>query len=692
MADFNRQPTIFPNGIDLKKQEAKNLVLQNINARTFDASYLYKSETIKVPGLIIFDPEDNHAKIWVNDRWKTVAYLGEGGGGGSSSLIQLDDVSIKRSELIDGDMIVWNPNAPSASGEKGAWVTINKNDIKPDPKDFLSSSVKLKTQNGIIGGGFLIDNLTIKLDPINGESFPDTTGVKITYDKFGRVVGSESKIGLDDVIDLKKKFTEYLKLDSTELQTVTGKVQFNENVSFNGSKGISVKGTTNTSNITLNDNKNELQVDSNFYSLKDISAGGIVSTGVGTGGNTSLILLDDVQIEYNDLVEGDLVIWNSTLNRWVKINKSEFHQATPKLSELPDVNINEPKKDQVLVYDDVNQEWVNKPNIGDLTLTDKPIIVKGGPVSDEWVDCYGPDPIPEKTPIKDIITKLLFKEIYPKPTYYNGGISAVYKFGIEPDLIMKINDRTISNGSLAEIGSLLITTNNSAETSCVVKDCGYTGLTYGYKNETVDSKDTFYYAVKGDFIRNGEDSYTSVADKTIVRGNNYVSSTFTSGTYTITYEDLPSAYVYSNANNIDSKHIMEAKAQHSIISSVVTKTITKNIIGVYPVYSNGKQSNIIPGDAEEPTTILTKTSNLIKPGNTFIIAFPKHYNGIGYRLKLHNSLRITKSTAWNPFTNSFSATIDPVNFKNIAIEGDYIIYEYLASEGANKAQFIINYI
>lgn len=132
----------------------------------------------------------------------------------------------------------------------------------------------------------------------------------------------------------------------------------------------------------------------------------------------------------------------------------------------------------------------------------------------------------------------------------------------------------------------------------------------------------------------------------------------------------------------------------------LTSDASMSVNAYYPIYTNGHES--ATGDTTAPSVSAVEDDGtklpLVADGTTFGVAFGAMVDGgIGYRIVLHKSKKISSAMALNGLTkayeidqtNKFVKASTAITKQSGGKDEDYYVWEYKGTEGANRVLFKI---
>lgn len=381
-----------------------------------------------------------------------------------------------------------------------------------------------------------------------------------------------------------------------------------------------------------------------------------------------------------------------------------------------------------------NNELIVDDMTVDKTLLKEAITIEGGPLATDAVKgAFKDGVIPAGTDIQAVLKALLCVEIYPAPT----ANTPTYSVSITAPTVSASG---ISSGALVEVGQ---TINFNAVTATTVSinptHPQVKTFTHGYADsltgDTVMNGDKIATAVTASWTIAPMSNQTYQLSAEIVTGftgtvpttvQNATASTCVlaacelvaaegTNTYKVT-EDAPkhsgshpgveSKYIISNlgGKSEDEKSPAISATTNNVERDPANKSGEFTVTGVYPVFTNGVSASTTDATAAAMTDLAAHVSGdgtklaLMTAGTSFAVSFAAHTKGVeGYRLYLPGSWKVKSAMAINANTakyavdqkSKFVALDDKVER---TIQGnivEYTVYEYLATEGANRVKFTV---
>lgn len=365
------------------------------------------------------------------------------------------------------------------------------------------------------------------------------------------------------------------------------------------------------------------------------------------------------------------------------------------------------------------------------TTTTKNIQILGGPLAKLFENAgIAVSDITAGTSVEEIFMNLLCQEEWPSPTPDNGTCS--FKINGTPSI--SVSGGTYVNNGLIEIGTPITIDQITAKqvTTNTVRKPSIKNIEWGYRTEltgatntntsietnwTTAQTDSSFFKLEvnidSGFTGNSEpDAVTATTYSsckiepfalTAVSGTNKITVTETPAQFEASHTGIPAYYVVSNMGNVDENkktQVISAVIEHKPSISAVTNSLT--LTGVYPIFTNGISAstsddkgaamvdleNHVSGDGTKLT--------LMKSGTQFAVSFAAHTKGVeGYRLYLPGDWKVTEAFAINANTakyavnqtTKFIALADKVERTIQGNKVEYTVYEYLATEGANRVRF-----
>lgn len=391
-----------------------------------------------------------------------------------------------------------------------------------------------------------------------------------------------------------------------------------------------------------------------------------------------------------------------------------------------------------------NNELIVDDVTTDKTMLKQDITIEGGPLATDAVKAaFTGGVIPAGTDIQSVLKALLCVEIYPSPT----ANTPTYSVSISAPTITAKNDAgsTVNNNALVEVGSKITFASvtakavSSSKTNPSVKkfDHGYstgttsadtiviaTGLTTEWDIEQKDGEvykltPSIVSGFTGDIPASASSSANtscqiSACTLTVSEGTNTYKVSEDAPKHVGTHDGIPSVYVVSNLGGRDESHkspaIDAVTSDEPLEKSVASSSSTFTVTGLYPIFTNGVTASTTDATAAAMADLTAHVSGdgtklaLMKSDTSFAVSFAAHTKGVeGYRLYLPGSWTVKTAMAINANTAKFA--VDQKN-KFVVLkdaegntlkvkrtiqgnEVDYTVYEYLATEGANRVKFTV---
>ena len=388
-----------------------------------------------------------------------------------------------------------------------------------------------------------------------------------------------------------------------------------------------------------------------------------------------------------------------------------------------------------------NNELIVDDITTDKTMLKEAITIEGGPLATTAVkNAFEGGVIPAGTDIQAIFKALLCVEIYPAPT----ANTPSYSVSISNPSLSITNSSvitTVGNDKLVEVGQTItfssVTANAVSVSKTQPKVSGFNvdGTVYGYSSE-IDGTITKSDSVSGEWTVSQKDETVYKLSGTIVSGftggtvptavENAAASACTLSGCTLTAVEGTNTYKVTedgpmhtgSHNGVGSKYIVsnlggrkEEKKSPSIAATTTNvehdpsnASASLSVIGVYPIFTNGVTASTTDATAAAMTDLAAHVSGdgtklpLMKSGATFAVSFAAHTKNVeGYRLYLPGNWKVTSALAINANTakyavdqkSKFVAAADKVKRTIQGKEVEYTVYEYLATEGANRVKFTV---
>jgi hypothetical protein len=371
----------------------------------------------------------------------------------------------------------------------------------------------------------------------------------------------------------------------------------------------------------------------------------------------------------------------------------------------------------------------------DKTFLKEAITIEGGPLATEDIKkAFKGGVIKAGTSIQDVLKALLCVEIYPAPSTntpdYTVEISA-------PSLGTPSGNSLVKSGNvyLAEIGAEISFGEVTANAVSIVKtNPTVSGFTHGYSSElegeniventsvssewTVTQMDNNVYELSASKSGFTGDLPTTVQNAvaascklaacklTVASGTNTYTVTEDAPKHSGTHPGVASYYVVSNlgGRKETEKSPAIAQTETAVEKDPSNQSASFTVTGLYPVYANGVVASTTDATAAAMADLAAHVSgdgtklSLMKADTAFAISFAAHTEGVeGYRLYLPGSWTVKSAMAINANTAKFAvdqkakfvALKDKVKRTVQGKEVEYTVYEYLATEGANRVKFTV---
>ena len=365
------------------------------------------------------------------------------------------------------------------------------------------------------------------------------------------------------------------------------------------------------------------------------------------------------------------------------------------------------------------------------TTTTKNIQILGGPLAKLFENAgIAVSDITAGTSVEEIFMNLLCQEEWPSPTSFNG--NCAFKINGTPSI--SVLGGTYGDGSLIEIGTPITIDQIAANqvTTYNVYNPSIRNIEWGYRTELTGATNTNTFIetnwttaqtdgssfklevnIDSGFTGNSEpDAVTATTYSsckiepfvlTAVSGTNKITVTETPARFERSHTGIPAYYVVSNMGNVDEDkktQVINAVTGDRPNISTVTKSLT--LTGVYPIFTNGISASTVDeealamGDLKEIVSGEGNKLKLMTSGTQFAVSFAAHIKGVeGYRLFLPGEWKIIEAFGLNTnqgkYTNNqtdnFKALPDKVERTIQGNKVEYTVYEYLATEGANRVRF-----
>lgn len=454
---------------------------------------------------------------------------------------------------------------------------------------------------------------------------------------------------------------------------------------------------------------------------------------------------DGKYIEFTWKTEGD-----TTKTDAIKVTDfAKFYSAgnALELTEDDKFNVKVAANDNFLSVND-NNELIVDDVTTDKTMIKEDITIAGGPLASDSVKAaFDGGVIPAGTDIQSVLKALLCVEIYPdtikSEPVYNVKV-------ITPSISASAGTVSIKSGALVEVGQTITFASLTAGTVSIYGQINpvVSGLEHGYSdavsggtviNETtigtewdIKQMDGQVYELEAS-ITSGfseqTDSLPSVVQASASTSCVLDSCTLVADLGTNTYkvsEDAPKfvgsydavseVYVVSNlGGRSEDKKSKSFEASGDVEKdanddSTSTNSRTFSVVGVYPVYTNGVSASTTDATAANMSDLSAHVSGdgtklaLMKADTAFAVSFAAHIEDVeGYRLYLPGDWKVKTALGINANTAKFAVDQkskfvalkdekgEVVKVKR-TIQGkevDYTVYEYLATEGANRVKFTV---
>lgn len=393
-----------------------------------------------------------------------------------------------------------------------------------------------------------------------------------------------------------------------------------------------------------------------------------------------------------------------------------------------------------LSVNDSNELIVDDMTV-DKTVLKEAITIEGGPLATDAVKgAFTGGVIPAGTDMQAVLKALLCVEIYPKPSSntpdYSVSISAPSIGTPTGTSLVKV-----SNEYLAEVGTEISFGAITAKSVTVTKtNPQVSGFTHGYSAElegenivdatsissewTVNQIDGNVYelsATKSGFtgdlpatVQNASAASCtlSACKLTVVSGTNTYTVTEDAPKHSGTHPGVASYYVVSNLGGRKEEEKSPAidSTETAVEKDPSNQSASFSVTGLYPIFTNGITASTTDATAAAMADLAAHVSgdgtklSLMKANTAFAVSFAAHTKGIeGYRLYLPGSWTVKSAMGINANTAKFA--VDQKD-KFVALkdaegnvlkvkrtiqgnEVDYTVYEYLATEGANRVKFTV---
>lgn len=324
----------------------------------------------------------------------------------------------------------------------------------------------------------------------------------------------------------------------------------------------------------------------------------------------------------------------------------------------------------------ISSDKVIASNTNATTVSD--ITIAGGPINATGI--FPGNKINAGTSVQEILTKLLCKEIFPKPA-------------TKPTITVKANgtlDTLMEVNTGVTIPAFTTTTNaghfNSGDNDTHKQPD--TGSEFSnIKFTTTISSGFTNYKVATDAPSINQQSGITVSE-----GANGIKCNV-SGNYT-----APTTTPTTNLGN------PATGATYTFTAGTATNSTTVSVTGVYPIYSNGTQATgtgtidkpIVDRDGPTKEPNDPKPHSLIRPGSTVSFFFAAQESA-PYTIYIpKGKYTITVAKVLNPNTNAYDSDVskkftaaETVTLQSGGKGMDYVAYKYSGSNGPNCVQFTI---
>ena len=315
-------------------------------------------------------------------------------------------------------------------------------------------------------------------------------------------------------------------------------------------------------------------------------------------------------------------------------------------------------------------------NTNATTVSD--ITIAGGPINATGI--FPGNKINAGTSVQEILTKLLCKEIFPKPATKP---TITVKANGTLDTLMEVNTgvtipafTTTTNAGHFNSGDN--DTHEQPKTGSKFSNIKFTTIvSYGFTNYTVAENVETVALQTGITVSEGANS---------IKCN-------VSGNYT-----APTTTPTTNLGN------PATGATYTFTAGTATNSTTVSVTGVYPIYSNGTQATgtgtidkpIVDRDGPTKEPNDPKPHSLIRPGSTVSFFFAAQESA-PYTIYIpKGKYTITVAKVLNPNTNSYDSDVskkftaaETVTLQSGGKGMDYVAYKYSGSNGPNCVQFTI---
>ena len=324
----------------------------------------------------------------------------------------------------------------------------------------------------------------------------------------------------------------------------------------------------------------------------------------------------------------------------------------------------------------ISSDKVIASNTNATTVSD--ITIAGGPINATGI--FPGNKINAGTSVQEILTKLLCKEIFPKPA-------------TKPTITVK------ANGTLDTL--MEVNTGVTIPAFTTTTNAGHFNSGDNDTHEQPDTGSEFSNIKFTTTISSGFTNYKVATDApsinqqsgiTVSEGDNGIKCNV-SGNYT-----APTTTPTTNLGN------PATGATYTFTAGTATNSTTVSVTGVYPIYSNGTQATgtgtidkpIVDRDGPTKEPNDPKPHSLIRPGSTVSFFFAAQESA-PYTIYIpKGKYTITVAKVLNPTTHAYDSDVskkftaaETVTLLSGGKGMDYIAYKYTGSNGPNCVQFTI---
>lgn len=444
-------------------------------------------------------------------------------------------------------------------------------------------------------------------------------------------------------------------------------------------------------------------------------------------------VLEDVKVETRENEKYIVFTWKTegeeTKTDEIKVSDfAKLYEAGKGLELAADgvtFNVKVAENDNFLSVNDNNELIVDDMTV-DKTKIKEDITIEGGPLASDAVKAaFDGGVIPAGTDIQSVLKALLCVEIYPTSSKN----TPKYSVSINAPSISEANG--VKSGDIVEVGLKLSFNAVSAKsvsktpTNPVVSglEHGYSSTIDGDINEntsisaewTISQKENNVYELSASKTNFTGDVPTTVTgatasecqlaacELTVAEGDNTYSVTEDAPKHVGSHPGVASVYIVSNlGGRSEDKKSVAISAESDVEKDPSNQTASFTVTGVYPVYTNGVTASTEDATAAAMEDLAAHVGGnhtklaLMKSGTQFAVSFAAHTEGVeGYRLYLPGEWKVTEAYGINANTAQYSVN-QTSKFVPLAekvtktVQGNnvtYTVYEYLATEGANRVRF-----